>query len=200
MPSDLFEHKKSTNLLVVDYFSRFVGIEKLNSTTSSNVITNLKGVFSWHRIPATLIIDNRPSIFLRRDQTVYGFQHSTSSPHYHQSNGQAERAVRTVKSLLMNSSDPYLASLTYRATPLPWCGLNPAELLIGRVIRTDVPQHTSVFQPYLKEFRMKEKRYRDSQKRNYDQWYRTRSLANSQRILQFGLACRIAKFKELFDH
>jgi len=110
---------------------------------------------------------------MKQFSSTYGFQHTTSSPHYHQSNGQAERAVKTVKSLLKNTSDPYLA------TPLPWCGLSPAELSIGRVVRTDVPRHTSVFQPnwpYLKEFREREKKYRDSQKQNYDKRYRTRSL------------------------
>ena len=101
--SDLFEHKKSTYLLVVDYFSRFVEIEKLTSTTSSSVITHLKAIFSRHGIPATLITDNGPqysSEKMNKFSLTYGFQHVTSSPHYHQSNGQAERAVRTVKSLL----------------------------------------------------------------------------------------------------
>jgi len=69
--------------------------------------------------------------------SAYGFKHITSSPHYHQSNGQAERAVRTVKSLLLNSPDPSLALLNYRATPFPWCGLAPAELLMVRAIKTD---------------------------------------------------------------
>ena len=78
---------------------------------------------------------------------IYGFHHITSSPHYHHSNGQAERTVRTVKALLTKSEDPYLALLSYRTTPLPWCGLSPAQLLMECNIRTDVPQHTTVFQP-----------------------------------------------------
>ena len=56
-----------------------------------------------------------------------------------------EQIRRTVKSLLSNFPDPYLALLNYWATPLPWCSLSPAELLMGRVIRTDVLQHTSAF-------------------------------------------------------
>lgn len=89
------------------------------------------------------------------------------------------KKVRMVKSLLSNSFDSYLALLNYRATPLPWYSLSPAELLMGRVIRTVVSQHTSAFQPnwpYLKNFRETEKKYRDDRTRNYDKRYRTRSL------------------------
>ncbi|KAG1937342.1 interleukin-1 receptor accessory protein-like 1-A [Pimephales promelas] len=48
----------------------------------------------------------------------WGFSHVTSSPHFPQSNGEAEHAVRTIKSLLKKSSDPYLALMAYQAAPL----------------------------------------------------------------------------------
>ena len=66
--------------------------------------------------------------------------HITSSPRYPQSNGFAERMVQTVKKLLAKSKDedPHIALLNYRASPflnLP----SPAELLMGRKIRTKLP-------------------------------------------------------------
>ncbi len=70
----------------------------------------------------------------------YGFKHVTSSPLFPQSNGQAERAVKTMKQLLERSSDPFMALLSYRSTPLPGCGLSPAELFMGRKVHTNVPQ------------------------------------------------------------
>ena len=46
------------------------------------------------------------------------------------------------KKLLKNSVNPYLTLLSYRSIPLHWCERSPAELLIGRRIRLDLPQST----------------------------------------------------------
>ena len=67
----------------------------------------------------------------------HGIRHVTSSPYFP---GQAERTFQTVKRLFKRSADPYRAILSYRVTPLPWCNLSPAELLMGRHLRAIVPR------------------------------------------------------------
>ena len=127
--SDLFELSGSTYLLVVDYCSHYIEIQKLSSTNSKTVIVALKAI-SRHGIPAIFVSYNGPqytSQEMKEFAQSYGFKHVSSSPHLPHFNGMAERSVKTVKSLLVKSSSPYIAVLNYRATPLPWCNLSPAE-------------------------------------------------------------------------
>ena len=147
---DLFDLKGKTYILLVDYYSRFVEVQQLQSMTTSSVISFLKPIFARYGIPATLISDNGPqfaSVEMKQFSETYGFSHVTTSLYYPQANGQAERTVRTIKNLLANAKDPYMALLSYRATPLQWCSLSPAELLQGRKIRTDLPQSKSSLIP-----------------------------------------------------
>ena len=130
---DLFDWKQETYLLVVDYFSRYIEIARFNRPTTTEVVTHLKSIFARHGIPETLISDNGPQYASREFAEFaqdYEFQHRTSSPYFPQVNGEAERAVGTIKSLLGKKGDPYKALLAYRSTPLQ-IGYSPAELLMG---------------------------------------------------------------------
>ena len=180
--SDLFTLGRDNYLLVIDYFSRYPEVIKLTSTTSSNIISALKSIFSRHGIPETLVSDNGPQ-YSSREFTAfaksYDFCHITSSPYFAQSNGQAERTVKTMKKLLKTSDDHYMALLSYRTTPLPWCNISPAQLLMGRQIRTNLPQLGEILSPswpYLEEFRCKNKEFKNKQKRDYDQRHRATTL------------------------
>jgi len=79
---------------------------------------------------------------MREFASSYGFDPVTSSPLYPQSNGLAERTIKIVKML---RADPYMALLSFRSTPIPWCQFSPAELLMGRrnvpILKTElIPQ------------------------------------------------------------
>ena len=180
--ADIFQLADARYLLVVDYYSRYPEVIKLTTTTSTAVVNILKSIFSRHGIPEILRSDNGPqfdSQEMSAFASSYGFQLKPSSPHYPQSNGQAERAIRTVKRLLKKSGDPHMALLIYRSTPLNWCGYSPAELLMGRRLRSNLPlvrEQLAPSWPYLSEFRCKDQEYKRKQKLNYDSRHRVRSL------------------------
>ena len=180
--SDLMQLKGNHYLIVTDYFSRYPEVIKLTTTTSQNVIRVLKTVFARHGIPEIFRSDNGPQFASQEMQEFarfYGFLHRTSSPRYPRSNGLAERTVKTVKQLLCSSRDPFLALLEYRATPLPWCGRSPAELSMGRPLRTTVPQTTNQLTPswqYLKAVRERDRAFKLKQKADYDNRHRVKTL------------------------
>ena len=136
----------------MDYFSRFIETQKLSSTTSSSIIIVLKSltIFTCHGIPDVVVTDNGPQYSSNEFKTFaesYKYSHITSSPYYPRGNGEVERAVRTLKTLLKDVKDPYLALLPYRATALLWCYLSLVQLLMGRRIRKVVPEADEVLIP-----------------------------------------------------
>ena len=171
--ADLFMLGSKTYLLVVDYMSRYVEIALLTSTKSNDVINHLKSIYARHGIPDLLVSDGGPQFSgaaFAAFAESYGFRHVTSSPRYPQGNAEAERAVQTVKGLLKKEDDPYLALLAYRATALD-NGYSPAQLLMGRRLRTTVPTLPALLNPALpdREAVMQkegEKRIKDAQRYN----------------------------------
>ena len=167
-------------------YSRYIEVAKLNSTTSKGVVQHLRSIFSRHGIPETIISDNGPQFASSCFQSFskeYDFTHSARSPKYPQANGAAERAVKTVKGLLSKNSDPYLAMLCYRATPLE-NGFSPAELLMGRKIRTTLPVLPKMLNPELPnklQLQAKEKAIKDRQRRNFNNRHRAKDLQPLER-------------------
>ena len=126
----------------------------------------MKSMFARFGIPETVFSDNSPQYASQEFSDFsqgYGFHHSTSSPLFPQSNGQAERAVKTVKRLIKLFDDPQMALLTYQSTPFPWSGLSPAELLMGRCLRTNISLQKSQLIPeweFLKIFRIENDQFK----------------------------------------
>jgi transposase InsO family protein len=141
LAADLCEIDKKVYLVTVDYYSRWIDIKFLTSTSSRSVIGKFKELFSNHGIPDALQTDNGPQFSSEEFSmfaSEYGFVHTTSSPHYPQANGEAEWAVKTAKKILRQPNGD-LALLSYRATPSSATGVSPAEALMGRRLRTRLP-------------------------------------------------------------
>ena len=72
-----------------------------------------------------------------------------------------------------------MALLSYRSTPLPWCGLSPAQLLMGRQIRSNIPQTAKALipqWPYIRDFRLLNETVKQKQKANFDICHGVRTL------------------------
>ena len=130
------------SILLVDYYSSFIKVVKLTATTTKSVISAMMPIFARYGIPDVIVSDNGPQYSSREFGEFaknFNFKHVTSSPHHPQGNSEAERAIKTAKKLLKGNTDPNLPLLAYRSTPLSWCQLSPAQLLMRRQIRSTVP-------------------------------------------------------------
>jgi hypothetical protein len=143
---DLFEIQGKQYLVVVDYYSNFVEVELLTTTTSARVVTLLKKQFARLGIPKVIVSDGGPQFVSQEFKTFvsnWGIIHMTSSPMHQQANGKAESAVKIMKTLLVKTykegGDPYEAMLEQRNTPRQDTGRSPAEMLFKRRTRSFLP-------------------------------------------------------------
>ena len=118
--ADPFQFRGKEYVVLSDYFSNYVEVERLPTTDSAAVVRALKRQWARHGIPDLLFSDNGPqfsSSTFRTFAAAWGFLHVTSSPGYPQSNGKAENAVRTVKRLWRKAEeageDKWLALLDW---------------------------------------------------------------------------------------
>ena len=105
--SDVFHLFGHHYVIVVDYFSKYVEVERITDMTSSSVINKLKKIFARHGIPKEFCSDNGPeykSTEFACFSRTWDFKHTTSSPHYPQSNGFVERLVQTIKQVFKKTS------------------------------------------------------------------------------------------------
>ena len=136
--ADVFIFKSQSYLILVDSYSRWIEALPVTSQSSVEVIYQMKKVFANLGVPKLLRSDNG-GCFASQEfldfAREWGFDHRTSSSRYPQSNGLAERSVRTVKTLWSKTKDKMEALLSYRTTPLSF-GHSPAELMFGRDLRS----------------------------------------------------------------
>ncbi len=143
---DYFDWNGSKYLLIADYYSRFPILRSVTNMTATNLVTTLKTVFSEYGIPHELVSDQGTQFTseqYREFAKAYNIKVIHSSPRYPQSNGFIEAMVKVVKQTLerckLSGTDPHLALLMYRATPLKSGVASPAELLNQRRYQTILP-------------------------------------------------------------
>ena len=170
--SDLFEFQNRDFLLVVDYYSRWVEVVEVEDKSAGEVARRTRGIFARFGCPLEIRTDNGPC-FVGQEYRAFlegwNVRQTTSSPHYPESNGLAERMVGTVKRMWSKEQDKQLALMIYRDTPLE-SGKSPSELMLGRAIRTNlVPRGGGVSDA---EFRAKDRELKEAQKAHTDKRHR----------------------------
>ena len=172
---DLFSCFSQDYLILVDYYSSYPEIVKLTSTKTCAILNALKPIFARWGKPETLISDNAPQLVSDEFDHFcmeWGIDHVPSSPYLPRSNGMAERGVQSAKKLIKKTvetgQDLHQALLVMRSTPLQ-CGLSPAQLLLGRRLRNNLPIFSSLLDTnssnYSRNFSEEKKNY----KKYYDQ-------------------------------
>ena len=142
---------------MVDAHSKWLETVIVPSTSSEATIKALRPILASHGLPELVVSDNGTSFtiftssefqdFVRRN----GIRHITTAPYHPATNGLAERAVQTLKEGLKKSANGDLETrlarflFKYRTTPHSTTGVSPAELLMGRKLRS----HLDLVQPDL---------------------------------------------------
>ena len=143
-----------TLLIVCDYFSGFIEVEHLQSTTTAPVIKELMVLFARYVVPTIAMSDNGPQFssgHFRSFARTWRFQHITSSLQHPQSNGKAENAVKIIKRLFTKyreaKESEYQALLDWKNTPTEGVGTSPAQRFFGRRCNTLMPLTEVMLKP-----------------------------------------------------
>lgn len=128
--ADIFKLKGQYYLLLVDYLTKYPQVLNLPDLTAQ--IQKMKSVFARHGIHRKWVSDHAPfaSCEMRSFAASWKFKATHSSPGYPQSNGFAERTIRTVKHVLKKAmqtgTDQHLVLLSLRNTPVTGLNMTPA--------------------------------------------------------------------------
>lgn len=137
---DLMDFQGQPILVSIDYFSGYITIDPLRSSSTTAVTARLNDTFRKFGLAERIISDNGPCF--RSDQfnkfcEEFDIHHTTSSPYFHESNGRAERAVQTARHILQKcktDTEITRALLAYHDTPISADLPSPAELFFNRRI------------------------------------------------------------------
>ena len=146
LATDVFHFEQISYLFIVDYTSRFPVVCKFTLMTGQHIANHFKLICSAYGWPETLVSDNGSfytSEVFTSLKKEYNVNHITSSPHYLQSNGLAEKYVQFVKNLFYKAKeegkDLFKCLMVYHNTPLSNNLHSPMQILTIRSARSSLP-------------------------------------------------------------
>ena len=150
---DLFQCAGKYFLLYTDRLSGWPVVYRFarGETTSKKVIVALRRCFMDLGVPVILRSDCGPQFTSKEFIDFlesWNVKHIKSTPYHPQSNSVAESAVKSMKKLILTSTENgdieseafHKALLEWRNTPREG-GLSPAQVVFGRPLRSCVPAH-----------------------------------------------------------
>ena len=157
---DLGSYAGNHWLIIIDQFSGWPIVRNLKKdTTTSRVTEDLLKMFEQYGLPEAIYSDGGPQFESEEFAEFcakWKIDHTTSSPHYPQSNGIAENGVKAMKKLIHCSYDPERgcvnkdewtrAIMIYKNTPKKGSKLSPAEILFGKLIRDGIASPKELYE------------------------------------------------------
>ena len=132
-------------LIITDAHSKWLDVYPSRTSTSAVTIEHLRASFACWGIPRTIVSDNAQcftsgefQLFCKRN----GINHLTSPALSPKSNGLAEKSVQTFKLAFRKQTSGTVQTKVsrflfhYRTTPHTVTRTSPAELMMGRTLRT----------------------------------------------------------------
>ena len=132
--------------VVIDEFSRFPGVEIINSTSAKTVILKLDNICSQQGVPCVLKTNNGPSFNsseFEQFANYLGFKRWKVILYWPKANRDAERFMRTLEKAIHTAyienknwkQALYEFLLQYRATPHGTTTISPAEALNNQKLK-----------------------------------------------------------------
>lgn len=175
--TDLFEFEGKQYAIFIDYYSRWIEVTSLANSTGKEIVKKFRPLIARYGIPKQIRSDNGPCYVSEEWKEMmeeYMIHHVTSSPHYPESNGLAERGVKIVKNMWRKEKNKNRALMAYRTTALE-SGSRPDELFLNRRMRNSIPiQDTKPINT--ENFRERDNQLKERQKKNFDQRRRAKPM------------------------
>ncbi|KAK9687050.1 Integrase zinc binding domain [Popillia japonica] len=128
LSADIFSYGNHSFLVVMDAYSSWLEVVKIQSKSTEEVIRKCMSIFSKFGCPDTLVCDNIPfgSEKMKAFAREWNFNIAIRSPNYPRSNGLGEKAVGIAKKNI---------------------GLSPAQILFSRMCKTKLPVTAELLMP-----------------------------------------------------
>ena len=132
-------------LVIIDSHSKWIQVFLMKSATSAATVCYLRQLIAQFGIPETIVSDNGTQFVATEFKEFCqqnGIRHIQTAPYHPSSNGLAEWAVQVFKHGVCKQSSGSIHDkiarvlFQYRTTPHSTTGITPAELLLGRKLRS----------------------------------------------------------------